>query len=83
MRNLINAQQFDEHHENADAEIQVSRSFSAHRRGQRQAALAEHEDQRTFSFEDEIGDTPVARGDRQAKKKSRKFKWHIEMVCLA
>src|SRR5271165_4617378 len=79
-RDLIDPQQLNQHDEDSDAEVQIVRGFAAHGGGQRQSALTEDKHQRAFALEDEICDPPVARGDRQAKKKSRKFEWHEEMV---
>jgi len=77
---LVNPQQLDQHHEDPHPEIQIARGCGAHGRGQRQTPLAKHKHKGTFALQNEIGNLPMAGRDHQAKKKSRNFEWHIEIL---
>jgi hypothetical protein len=80
VRKLVDAQQLDQHYENSDGEIKIARSSDTDGGGHWQAAQAQREHQRALTLQDEIRDLPVARGDHQAKKKSRNFQWHAPML---
>ena len=83
MPHLINAEQLDKHDENPHAEIQIARGRGAHGGGQRQPAQAHGEHERALALQNEIRDLAVARRDHEAKKKSRNFQGHIEIVSRA
>jgi len=80
MRQLVNPQQLDHNYENPDPEIEIAGGGDAHGSGQREAAHTHGKHQRAFPLQNEIGDLPVARGDHEAKKKSRNFEWHALML---
>jgi hypothetical protein len=67
VRYLVDAKQFHQHDEDADAEVEIVRHLGAEggRKGHASSAKREHE--RTFSLHDEISDPAVTCRDHQAK----------------